>query len=545
MQVSPRQFSAPTSTLSLGELVARVTENEVIHADLISLKAPTGAGKTECLKLLESMATGDETIPVVALTNSVSSTTKLAAMFGISNWSAPPGSLEREAAQRSGMACCVESLLASDRKSTVVDILDKYRDGRAGYVHLVLDEAVSVMSYLAMRGTNLVVEGRSHIIYALRDLVRLPWVRVFMSDAHLSDLEVEKIRTWMGRPVELSFVSTKTRDEAREVAVSFGPMWNCSKRQDCYLRQLQDLVKHAENGAPVWLMAGTPDTLYWAAEELLPCLNPDRRLLITSDTRKTDSRVRKFLANPDVEAANYDQIYSSPCITTNVSVVSRSYHVCVLQEGFWKPTDVVQALNRNRTALSRTLLALKKHRNFAATPEYMSHERVMLNGFVEFTEKLVARELEESRNNENVIFSLLQGEGFTMEISAGSKAAIDLESAKDNQCRLRAYLRSFSITEKEAAEELGVCLLAECFGDVIRSDHPALMRFFEGVRDSKDVVLSKIGLDPKKDRPRKDQRRDMRWIQPRLRKIGFELTRIRQANSFTYYRVQRIPSVDR
>ncbi len=529
--------------LSLEELVARVTEYEVVHADLISLKAPTGAGKTECLKKLEAMATGDETIPVVAITNSISSTTKLAAMFGVSNWSAPAGSLEREAAQRSGMACCVESLLASDRTSTVIDILDKYRDVRAGYVHVVLDEAVSVMAYLAMGGTDRVIEGRSHIVYAVRDLVRLPWVRVFMSDAHLSDLEVDKMRAWLGQPVELSLVSAKTRDDAREVAVSFGPQLNCKNRQGRYLRELQHLVKYAEDGAPVWLMAGTPDTLLWAAEELLPCLNPDRRLLITSDTRKTDSRVRKFLANPDVEAAKYDQIYSSPCITTNVSVVSRSYHVCVLQEGYWKATDVVQALNRNRTALSRTLLALNKHRNSSATPEYKSHERLMLNGFVEFTEKLVARELEESRHNENVIRSLLGEEGFTIAVSAESEAANDFEAVRENQCRLRAYLRTFAITTEEAAEQLGICLLAECSGDVIRSDHCAFRRFFEGVRDADDAVLKKIGLDPRKDRPRKHQRRDMRWIQPRLRKIGFELTRIRQANSSTYYHVQQVFSV--
>lgn len=485
------------------------------------------------------MAGGDG-IPLVAISNSVSTTMKLATMFDVSNWSAPAGSAEREQAGRRGMACCVESLLASDKGEGLMELIDQHRDPRQGFVHVVLDEASSVLAYLALAGTERVQKDRSVIVGALRDLIRLPQVRVFISDAHLSNVEVDLVAKWQGHPrTRLIINSTQTRPEDRPVNVSFIDQQHHTKRRQHYLCALKRLVDHALNNEPIWLMAGTVETLLWTSRDLLPCHHPDRRLLITSETRKTDSRVKRFLADPETEAAKYDQIFSSPCITTNVSVVGRSYHACVLQEQHWTATDVVQALNRNRTALSRSLIALTEREPTLKMPNYSQGEKSFLNGFMPFTSAILDRHVDESRNNQDVITALLIEEGFTMQ----SMAEIwEVEEAKQNQRRIRQYLASLAPTFEQAANELGLNQLANHDGGEIRGSNPALKRFWDGLLRADSATLKAAGLDPIQDRPAKGKRQDMRFMKPRLRKTGFDITTKRCSNGATVYAIRRLPA---
>ena len=116
---------------------------------------------------------------------------------------------------------------------------------------------------------------------------------------------------------------------------------------------------------------------------------------------------------------------------------------------------------------------------------------------------------------------------------------IEIEAAKENQRRIREYLKSFAITPEQACDRLGLTAIASLEGSIIPHDHPALSNFWDELLNANNVVLEKARLNPLTDRPAKDQRKDVRTMRPLLAKAGIALTRTgKQANSKRYYLVQ-------
>ena len=114
-------------------------------------------------------------------------------------------------------------------------------------------------------------------------------------------------------------------------------------------------------------------------------------------------------------------------------------------------------------------------------------------------------------------------------------------AAKENQRRIRAYLKTFAVTPEQAAQKLGITDIASFFGSEIPNDHSVLENFWRELIQADDIVLKKCGLDPQTDRPKKDKNKDMRFMKSRLQKAGIMVQPSRKTHGRAFYQVEQVP----
>lgn len=316
-------------------------------AKLVAIKSPKGTGKTEALTLEVSKAVcrGQK---VVVLTHRVQLGEALCSRFGIDYVTEFRHS---ETKGVFGYGLCIDSL---HENSQARFNPDEWED-----TTVIIDECEQVFWHLLNSSTC--QKERVPILRSLKRLMENVLSseegRVFLSDADLSDIALNYVKSLAGFPVE------------PYVIVNDGQP---SKGWDVYLYEGNDpsqlvkaLVKEIENGGvPMVCCSAQKLSSPWGTQNLeayLKKLFPKRRILRIDSETVSDPLHPAYgcIGNLNEILGDFDIVLASPSIETGVSIDLKGHFTSVwgIAQGVQMADSIRQALSRVRESVPRHLWA--------------------------------------------------------------------------------------------------------------------------------------------------------------------------------------------
>ena len=311
--------------------------------NLILIRAPKGAGKTEALakKIEEHQYNGGKTL---SLTHRQTLNNEQAKRFSLANVN---DKNPDELARLNGRVLCKDSLLKVARDELELESL-------CG-AWVILDEADQSLWHLLDSKTE-VGEKRVPILQRLGEILRYVVAtggKIILSSADLDDLTVGFYKSILGRKVRtLTIIADDQRTKKTK-------LYNYTETSPGHL--VADLEKHIlAGGKPFICLSGQKDQSTWGTKTLearLLELNPELDILRIDQESLADpnhSAMGCFDSLNEV-LPSYDIAVASPTIETGVSIDIRGHFdsVWVIAYGVQTENSVRQALRRVREDVPR------------------------------------------------------------------------------------------------------------------------------------------------------------------------------------------------
>jgi hypothetical protein len=320
-------------------------------AKLIALKAPKGTGKTEWLTEQVQMAI-DRGQPALILTHRVQLGQALCGRFGVPYVT----EIEDSAFGKTlGYGLCVDSLHS---KSMARFQADNWEDAL-----IIIDECEQVFWHLLNANT----EVQTHRVSILRNLKTLMQTalsgegKIYLSDADLSDLSINYVKSLVGIPIEPWVVVNEYQAPEQSWDV-FTYLGNNPKEL------VASLIENINSGGvPFVCCSAQKAKSKWGTLNLeahLQKLFPSKKILRIDSESVADPNHPAYgcIARLNEILPQYDIVLASPSIETGVSIDIKGHFtgVWIIANGGLPENSVRQAASRVRENVPRHLWAIPK-----------------------------------------------------------------------------------------------------------------------------------------------------------------------------------------
>jgi hypothetical protein len=316
------------------------------NAKLICLKAPKGSGKTEWLVKIcaEAQSMGQK---VLVLTHRQQLGQALCSRFGIDYVSELKDSDTKGCF---GFGLCFDSLRRNSQARF-------NPDDWHGCI-LILDECEQSIWHLLSARTE-IAKHRVEVLRNFQQLIQNTFEssggKVYLSDADLSDLSIDYIRSLASFPVE-PWIAVKEGNPTP---------WNVTAWETCN-ELLGALTSHirVEEGKPLIFVDGQKAKSKWGTQNLesyLAKLFPDKRILRIDAESIADPNHPAFCCIDKLNAILplYDIAIASPSIETGVSIDIKGHFTSVwdIAQGVVPVPSILQRMARLREPVPRHVWA--------------------------------------------------------------------------------------------------------------------------------------------------------------------------------------------
>jgi hypothetical protein len=316
-------------------------------AQLICIKSPKGTAKTETIAEIVARATARGT-PVLSIGHRVKLQTEAANRFGLDYRT------ERsELADLLGYALCIDSLHPRANPP--------FNPSRWEGAIVLLDEIEQVIWHLLSSPTC--QSNRVVIVETLRDLLRMvigTGGKIIISDADLSPLAIDFLKSLIGVPVETWVVENRWKRENKR----------CLTVYEKKTTMLSALLAHIENGGRPYIVTGSrkKESKYSTQnlETHIKTQFPERSTLRVDSESVSDRTHPAYKATDNLSATltRFDAVIASPTLETGVSIDGNHFDsVWCFATGSQTVNGVCQSIERVRADVPRHLYAEKRHNN--------------------------------------------------------------------------------------------------------------------------------------------------------------------------------------